>query len=689
MDDGSRAIPEYLAAPIPLPTEIEALRDGKAAAVLDRASRSFSGVMAPTPREAPLGRSFSAAVGNQVRLFGRPLGFTASATYGREFSGYDDGTIGRWELVGGQLIGIDQLTPLRFFGSSAAGSAASSSGYDQSGTDEVNWGIVGTLAYKPHPGHSVSTSVIRTQSGISQARTLAGYWVDLSGLSTFETRVLGYRERALTSVQGKGEHFLAGMTVDWRVSVARNTQDEPDLRYFSNHYTLRDGESGMDTLYQSPASLYPAPTRFFRDLTEDSRDLGLDLTIPFRSWTGLPSRIKAGAAFTDVDRTFRERRFEYTEGRGFDFGDYGGDVDAYFAAVGIIDTTSTGRFVFGNVIRDASSVRSNYDGTQHVAATYAMVDIAVLRSLRFIGGARLESTRMETISADSTLPAGLLRNDDLLPSVNLVFRLSDGMNVRGAWTRTLARPTFRELAPYATFDFVGDLVFRGNSSLRRTLITNYDLRWEWFSRPGELLAASVFYKEFQDPIERVIQTSVGNNSLSVQNVDRAEVHGIELEARSRLDRLHRALGGFQVGGNFTLVRSEVRIPDEEMTIIRAADPDARDTRRLDGQSPYLANVDVTYETASGRTVVSVLYNVFGDRLIAVTEGAAPDVFERPRTALDLVAAQEIRSGVRLKLSVKNLLDSEFRTSQQFKGREYVYALYRTGRTVSLGVSYSI
>jgi outer membrane receptor protein involved in Fe transport len=610
-------------------------------------------------------------------------------TYGREYSGYANGTIGRWELVGGQLIGIDRLTPLRFFGTSVGETALESNGYDQSGTDEVNWGAVGTLAYKPHPNHSISTTFIRTQSGLSEARTLAGYWVDLSGQSTFETRVLSYRERALTSLQGKGEHLLAGVTVNWKAALARNTQEEPDLRYFSNHYTVREDETGLDTLYQSPASLYPSPTRFFRDLAEDSRDLGLDVTVPFRSWNGLPAKLKVGGAHNDVDRTFRERRFEYAEGRGFDYGDFGGDVDAYFAAAGIIDTTSTGRFVFGNIVKDSSSPRSDYDGAQTVAAAYGMLDVPLARWLRFIGGARLESTRMRTVSGDTTLPAGVLRNDDLLPSVNLVLQLSDRMNVRTAYTRTLARPTFRELAPYATFDFVGDFVFRGNSQLRRTLITNYDLRWEWFSRPGEILAASLFYKEFKDPIERVIQASVGNNSLSVQNVDRAEVFGFEVEARTRLDRLHSSLGGFQVGGNVTLVRSEVRIPDEEMTVILAADPDAKRTRSLDGQSPYLANMDLSYETPAGGTLISVMYNVFGERLIAVTEGAAPDVFERPRHSLDVVASQRVRGGVKVKLSVKNILDAEVRTSQMFKNREYIYSMYHTGRTVSLGVSYSI
>lgn len=692
MDDGSRDIPSSVLDAVEagtLPTELEALRDPEKAALLDAVSKSFNNVMAPSTREAPLSRSFSAALGNQVLLAGRPLGFNASLTYNREVSGYENGAVGRWELIGGQVDGVSGLTPVRYFGQSAPTESVTTLGYDRNGRDEVSWGGLATVAYKPHPMHSLAATFMRTQSGSSEARSLAGYWSDLTGESTFETRVLGYKERRLESVQGKGEHVLGPLTAKWKASYALNTQYEPDLRYFSNHFTLRDTDGVIDTLYQSPASLYPAPTRFFRDLSESTGDVSLDLQLPVRLGPGRNGSIKAGAARIDVDRDFNERRFEYKEGRGVRFGNFGGDIPAYFAASGVIDTTSTGRVVFGNYIKDASSPRSNYEGTQSVGAVYAMVDVPVIRSLRFVGGARYETTEMETVSGDSTLEIGKLSNRDWLPSANLIWSLGDRMNVRTAFTKTLARPTFRELAPYATFDFVGDYVFRGNAGLKRTLITNYDLRWEWFVRPGEIFAVSGFYKRFENPIERVIQTSVGNNSMSIQNVDRADVYGLEVEGRGRLGADRSFLSRFVVGANATLVRSQVRIPEEEMVVIRSADPDAGNTRSLDGQSPYLFNFDLTYEQPDASTVVSLIYNIFGDRLVTVSEGASPDIFERSRATLDVVASHSLRSGVRLKLSAKNLLDSDHTTSQRFKDQEYVYALYRTGRTISLGVSYSL
>lgn len=677
-DDGTRSIPDvFQDEDLVIPTEIEARFDPEKAATLDLVSKAFRPEMTPASIKAPVNSSASVSIGDQLSFLGRPLGYTGSISFSNSASFYDDGEAGRWELVGGVVDDITNLTALRSLS-------------DRRGTEEANWGGLATLAYKIHPNHGVSATYLRTQSGTTDSRFLDGFWQDLSGNSTFQTRVLGYQERALNSLQFKGEHVVRGITAEWKASFSRNEQEEPDLRYFSNHVTITERAGGVvDTVYQKPASLYPAPTRFFRNLEEDNRSLGLDITVPFKVW-GLGSKFKFGGAHQDVSRGFRERRFEYREAPGISFNDFDGNVNAFFAASGIIDTAANGRPVFGNYITDASSRKNNYDGDQTVAAAYGMLDLLLTRKLRFIGGVRLESTRMTTASQDSLLAVGRLENDDWLPSVNLVYEVGQNMNLRAAYTQTLARPTFRELAPYSTFDFVGDFVFSGNSSLKRTLVTNYDLRWEWFVRPGEILAASAFYKDFQNPLERVILTSAGNNSLSIQNVESGMVAGLELELRKRLDNIVPALKDFQLGANLSLVHSEVDIPGEELDIIRAADPDADNTRALVGQSPFLANVDLTFDRSQQwGSVMSVFVNVFGDRLSVVSEGAAPDIFERARTTLDVIYSQKIWRGISMKLSAKNLTDSRALMSQEFKDTAYVYQVYESGRTFSLGFTYRV
>jgi TonB-dependent receptor len=354
--------------------------------------------------------------------------------------------------------------------------------------------------------------------------------------------------------------------------------------------------------------------------------------------------------------------------------------------VGIVDSTN-GRYRFGNYVVDASQMSDNYDGDQDITAVYGMIDVPLVARLRFIGGARFEVTRLNVASQDPAKQKGEVANDDWLPSVNLVYELGSSMNLRAAYGKTVARPTFRELAPFASFDFIGDFIFVGNPNLKRTLIDNYDLRWEWFARPGEIFAVSGFYKRFQNPIERAIVSN--NNQGQFQNVDAATVYGAEFEVRKQLDQIAAFLQHFQAGGNLALVQSRVDIPAKEMATIRQLDPNASGKRELQGQSPYVLNVDVVYDNAKTGTMASLYYNIFGERLTEVSLGGTPNIYEQPRGVLDFTLSQRLLKGITLKAAAKNLLDSEVRKVHHFKNIDYVSRRHTLGRTFSLGLTYSV
>ena len=147
-----------------------------------------------------------------------------------------------------------------------------------------------------------------------------------------------------------------------------------------------------------------------------------------------------------------------------------------------------------------------------------MVDVPLRSWLRVISGARFERTDIEVQSQDLSLPAATLQLNDVLPSLGLVFQVRDDVNVRTSYGRTIARPTFRELAPYLSFEFIGSFGLLGNADLQRTTVDNFDSRVEWFFGPGQLLAVSGFYKAFENPIEYVELTNSGNNAVQPQNV---------------------------------------------------------------------------------------------------------------------------------------------------------------------------
>jgi TonB-dependent receptor len=261
------------------------------------------------------------------------------------------------------------------------------------------------------------------------------------------------------------------------------------------------------------------------------------------------------------------------------------------------------------------------------------------------------------------------------------------MNLRAAYGRTLARPTFRELAPFPSYDIANAFFLIGNPNLKRTLINNADLRWEWFSRPGEIVAASMFYKRLTNPIERVIKND--NGEIQYQNVNHATVYGVEFEFRKHLDFITRKLANMQVGANFSIIKSRVDISQDELDYINIIDPNNDGTRPLQGQSPYLLNVDLTYDNSESKTMANLSFNVFGERLSEVGQQGTPDIYEQPLPMLNIILSQGLIRNVALKMSVKNLLDGSVKKVHHFKDNDYIYQAYDKGRTFSVGLSYNI
>ena len=677
-DDGTRDVPEVLLNEnLVIPSPTQARFDEELARQLDEASSAFNNIMAPNfSQTAPVNQSYSLSVGNKVLLGGNPLGYVVGGTYSRKSSYYQGGEIGRYSFAG---LDANELAPDLLLD-------------DEEGSTESSLGGLANVTYQFTPNNEVGFNFLYSRSGESSARFQEGLWPKEFGAndttSMFINRTLAYYERELASYQLRGKHFFPGLanaTVEWSASYGDTRQDEPDLRFFAHTSRL----IGQTPILTVQASGFRDPSRLYRFLDETSQSAKLDISIPFGQGSGRSGKVKFGGSLQEADRDFSERSYSISPTQPYD-----GDDFAFFDQpnMGIIsvDTLSNGRlrFNFGNTVVDQSKPRNNYDGLRTVNAAYAMIELPITSKFKFIGGARVETTDIEVVSEDSTQGVGAIEETDILPSANFVYALTDNMNLRAAVTQTLARPTFREIAPFEAFEFINGNFFIGNPELERTLITNMDLRWEWFTRPGEIVAVSLFYKKLFDPIERTIIGGT-NGQIQFQNVDEAEVLGAEIEVRTRLDFISPSLEKISFGTNLSFVNSTIDIPESELAVRRGVDPDADDTRELQGQSPFIVNADLSYEDSERGTVAGFYYNVFGRRLSNVSLGGTPDVFERPSPQLDFTFSQRLPYNWRLKFSVKNLLDASYKETYRFSGQDFNFFTYDPGQTFSLGFSYEI
>jgi TonB-dependent receptor len=319
-------------------------------------------------------------------------------------------------------------------------------------------------------------------------------------------------------------------------------------------------------------------------------------------------------------------------------------------------------------------------------------NLSWLEKVRLIGGVRYETTEM-TVNSQSYQANSLtgqrtntsvINQTDWLPAVGLILSLRSNMNLRLHYSETVARPSFRELAAYRSYDPVLDETLEGNPNLTMSSSQNFDIRWEWFFAPGELISAGVFYKKLTGPIERFFVT-LDQDIVSYLNRDNGTVFGLEFEGRKSLGFIDHVLGNFTVGGNVSLITSETELTDNEFDNKLNYVPDASRTRQLYDQSPYIINLDLSYDNPNTGTSASLLYNVAGPR-ITIASLTTEDVFEQPAPALDFVVAQKIGRHLTVRFSARNLLDPIVERTYG-EDSDLIYSSYKRGRTYGISLSY--
>ena len=367
----------------------------------------------------------------------------------------------------------------------------------------------------------------------------------------------------------------------------------------------------------------------------------------------------------------------------------------------------------------------SYLGDQQFHSGYWGIELPVTTRTRFSLGSRAEGTRITidpiadvtnrpdtafTVPVTNALPDGgfyysldgvseeearaSINESEWLPALGITHALTPSMKVRASWTRTIARPTFLELAPVITYDFVTGDTFVGNKDLRISHVENRDLRWEWFPRPGEVVAASLFHKRITDPIEREAFSYLSQDYLLALNYPKGAVRGYELEFRKDLDFLPDLFQFFSVGANYTGIDAEVEVPERiQRNLSQFGVGDVtldQPTREMEGQPAFLWNVNVTYDIDPWGTTAGLFYSVRGDILKSGAavgpDGVAPNIFSRELATVNFSLGQKFGDTWKVTFQAKTLLDPLVRDVYRAPdGTEILRRVYRDGVSYSFSV----
>jgi outer membrane receptor protein involved in Fe transport len=684
-DDGIRALPDGARS-----TPFPAVGVGATDESIGRFVRNFSKVTSTQNQTNLMDYDFSLSAGNQKNYKnGSSLGYIFSATYKNATVLYDDAFIGEYQRP------LDPSEYELVYATTQNG---------QQAERNVLIGAQTGIAYKTKLS-KFKLSVLHLQNGESKS---SRFFIDDNGSAVGKSGYTGasenmeYNQRAVTNLLLAGDHRLGdnSLKIEWKISPTFSNIQDPDIRKVAFSYT------SSDTVFAAGQAGFPS--RIWRNLNEINIGFRIDIEKTY-SLFRKPALLKFGGSHVAKERDFEILQYNMQ---------FSGLVPQFNGNSAII---MNDEFLYpsGSVYYASGNTTPNsnaYNATSTNTALYLSNQFQIHAKLKAIVGLRAEKFLQRHTGRDAIYGGGnttdgrnldnakVLDALDLFPSGNFIFSYKDDQNLRFSYSRTIARPSFKELSFAQILDPVSNRIFNGglfatndwDGNLRETYIDNFDLRWEKYLKKSELFSVGAFYKSFDDPIELIqMQAAQTNPEFQPRNVGDGRVFGVELELRKSFDFISPSLQYFFVAGNVTFVDSKIEMNNQEFNARQAFEKVGQtedNIRPMAGQAPYIINFGLSYENTTAGIDGGLFYNVNGPTLTVVGGGIFPDVYSEPFNSLNFNVNKKLgnKKKFTLNLSVNNILNDlkeSFYTG--FRAQDQLFNRLNPGRSFGAGLKYSI
>jgi len=657
--------------------------------------KSFNPELGPVQNTSFMNYSVGLSFGNQKTFDnGNNLGYMFSATYKYTTEYLDDVIYGEYQRPGSpndyELI----------------------EAYTQNGVlsrESVLLGGLAGIAYKTDKS-KFKLSLMRLQNGVNQGGRFdivddpTGLAVGKSGY-TADSYNLDYNQRSLTNALLSGDHFMGDQQqwqVSWKISPTLSEQSDPDIR--KTAFTLNSGRPAFE-----PGN-GGNPSRIWRDLEEINLANRLDVTRDLTMFTR-EAKLKMGVSYL-----FKERDYEILFFDLLRFGaapELDGDPNNVLVPQNIYPD---GVYYYQSGNSDPNPNEYNSKATN--MAGYISSEFELWPNLKAIAGLRVENFVQRHTGRDQNFAISgdgnnlenekVLDSFDFFPSLNMIYAMTEEQNLRVSYSRTIARPSFKELSFAQILDPITNRTFNGglfpfeegdgtvvwDGNLTETRINNVDVRWELFMPLGQLFSVSAFYKTFDRPIE-LVRIPVAQTGLEFQprNVGDGQIFGAELEFRKALDFISPGLSNFSANANVTIVESRIEMSSTEFDARKIFEKNGEtidDTRDMAGQAPYIINAGISYNNLESGFEAGLFYNVMGATLTIVGGGLTPDVYSEPFNSLNFNLNKSLGAEQRttLNFGVNNILNDtreEFFTG--FRAEDQYFSRFSPGTSFSVGLKH--
>ena len=686
-DDGARDIPAESDIP-----------DFTTAAFIDNAGsgpryrailENFNPTMAAMKENSFMDYSIGASFGNQISLDKLTLGFNVALSYKNSTDFYEDAEFGRY--------GRNNTSPDEYELQMRT---------HRLGDYGVNRVFVSGLAgfAIKSKNSKIRVNLMHLQNGESQAGIFDFQSRDLgSEFDAFQHTLL-YTQRSLSNILLDGKHSLAegNWEIEWKLSPTLSKMKDPDIRFTRYAYRqLGDPNSGLVANTESGF-----PERRWRDLEEKNLAGLAHFTKKF-GFNGEDAKLKFGGAHTYKERDFKIQIFTINL-RDVPLT---GDPNELFSEENL---WPMGGDVNYGTTYEASFIPENankFNAKVNHTSGYVSAELSLFRNMKTIVGVRMENYVQNytgNILEDSTV----LDQLDYFPSVNLIYSLTEKMNLRFSYTKTIARPSLKELSfaeivdPISGMTFIGGLfddedpvsdITYWDGNLVSTDIHNFDLRWEAYQDNGQMVSVSAFYKQFYKPIEMVQYSTTQKTTIQPRNVGEGSIVGGEIEFRQSLGRITPALRNFTALANFTYIQSRIKMNQAEYDSRQRGARTGEtidEYRKMAGQAPYLINAGIAYNGGENGIwnglEAGFYYNVQGETLQYVGIADKPDVYSRPFHSLNFNSNKSIGAEKKFQIGLKvtNILNSmKESVFKSYEAEDQFFKRLDPGTTFTIRLAY--
>ncbi|MCF8225639.1 MAG: TonB-dependent receptor [Bacteroidales bacterium] len=690
-DDGSRRIP----AKTDIPEFAYALGDfdGPTGQRYRDILNGFNPIMAASPGLSFMDYGFSASYANQVNKKKADIGYNFGFSYKNNTELYTDAINARYGM--NAIPDVYELEVREYQNGDF-------------GTKDVFLSGLAGFARKTNRS-KIRTYLLHLQNGKSTAGIFDFEGSDQGSNFTSLQHVLDFSQRSLTNIFIDGKHRKpdSDWELVWKASPSLSILYDPDVR-FSRYETNDNGSFQIGTEVGFPE-------RIWRNLMETDVASSAHATRSFL-FRDRESKLKLGGAYTFKYRTYSIITFKLNV-RGGDNGNLSltGDPDELLSEA--LKWPYNGDARYGTAFENDLNPANSYNANVNYFATYASTDLALSNRLKASIGLRAEEFYQrytgQNQSGSEVLDNEVVLNDlKLFPTVNLILNTSQNQNLRLSYSKTVARPSLKELSYAEIYDplsgrtFIGGLhddtdpvsgITYWNGNLVSTDIHNFDIRWEHFSTNAQMISLSGFYKKFINPIE-MVQFATQTGAFQPRNVGNGNVYGAEVELRQNLGFISEVLQPISINTNFTYTESSIELSSteyESRIYNKRTGQEVTETRIMAGQSPYLVNAGISYNGGTSgwwKTVdAGLYYNVQGTTLQFVGIADRPDVYSLPFHSLNFNSNMSFGNDHQYKLGIKfsNILGSK---------REMVYKSYQAadqyfeyrdpGKSISVSFGYT-